>query len=261
MPSQLEMRPATPIAPVLGQLDEYCLFLDFDGTLVDIAARPELVRFDTTTLTLISLLRQRLDNAIAIVTGREISDIDQFFAPLVLPVAGVHGQTRRSAFGRIEMGEIDHQAIAEVTSRLGLFVAREPGLLIEPKAGAVAVHYRARPDLEARCHAEASSAVAMHPDLQVVRGTMVVEVKSRAFSKGTAVRAFMREAPFAGRRPVFAGDDLTDEDGFMAVNAFDGISIKIGPGATTAAYRIARPQQFLAWLHALARTTTGLGRT
>ncbi len=260
MPKQLEMRVDSPGAPALGRLDEHCLFLDFDGTLVDIASRPELVQFDSTTLTLVSALRKTLGNAIAIVTGREISDIDQFLAPLVLPVAGVHGQVRRNASGRIEMGDVDHQAIAEVSSRLGIFVAREPGLLLESKAGAVAVHYRARPELGELCHSEAVSAIAMHPDLQVVRGNMVVEVKSRGYSKGTAIRAFMREPPFAGRRPVFAGDDLTDEDGFAAVNALDGISIKVGPGATAASYRIARPQQFLAWLHALARSTSETGR-
>ncbi len=249
------------VAPALGGLDAHCLFLDFDGTLVDIAARPDLIRFDRTTLDLVSLLEKRLGNAIAIVSGREISDIDRFFAPLVLPVAGVHGQIRRNAFGRVEMGDVDHQAVGKVASRLGLFVAREPGLLLELKAGAVAVHYRARPDLAELCLAEAVSAIETHPDLHVVRGIMVVEVKSRGYSKGTAIRAFMREPPFAGRIPVFAGDDLTDEDGFVAVNRLGGISIKVGPGVTVASFRVARPQQLLAWLHVLAHPTSETGQT
>jgi trehalose 6-phosphate phosphatase len=237
--------------PTLSDVGAHCLFLDFDGTLVDIAERPELVRFDAAAIARIASLQRRFGDAVAIVTGRAIADIDRFLAPLVLPVAGVHGQMIRTASGKIEWAQYDQRAVAEACSRLQPLVAREHGLLLETKPGAVALHYRVRPDLAQLCHTQAYHAAATSADLHVVHGKMVVEVKFAGYNKGTAIRALMREAPFAGRRPVFAGDDATDEDGFAVVNALDGITIKIGYGESLALYRLAGTRELLDWLESL----------
>lgn len=246
--------------PTLLDVGAHCLFLDFDGTLVDIAERPEMVRFETAAGANIALLQHRLGGAIAIVTGRAIADIDRILAPLVLPVAGVHGQMIRTASGKIEAADYDQGAVAEAYSRLHPLVAREHGLLLETKPGAVALHYRARPELAQLCHMQAYHAAATSGDLHVVHGKMVVEVKFAGYTKGTAIRALMREAPFAGRRPVFAGDDATDEDGFAVVNTLDGITIKIGGGETSALYRVAGTRELFDWLERLAHPPSEFDR-
>ena len=238
--------------PGFRDLDSHCLFVDFDGTLVDIADRPDLVRIEPAATAAITALQRRLGGAIAIVTGRGIADIDRYLAPLVIPAAGVHGQMRRAASGRVDAARIDQRVIAEVHSHLQSLVGHEQGLYLETKFGAVALHYRARPELEGFCCDIARFAAEPSADLQLVHGKMVVEVKFAGYNKGTAIRAFMQEAPFAGRRPVFAGDDTTDEDGFAVVNALGGVTIRIGSGATSAAYRLPGTREFLAWLDQLA---------
>lgn len=261
MPGRLKTEVDGDAAPTLFCPGAHCLFLDFDGTLVDIAERPELVRFENTAGASIAMLQRRLGGAVAIVTGRAITDIDRILAPLVLPVAGVHGQIIRTAAGNMELADCDQSAVAEVCSRLQPLVAREHGLLLETKPGAVALHYRARPELAQLCRAEACRAAASSTALHLVHGKMVIEVKFAGYSKGTAIRTFMCNAPFAGRRPIFAGDDMTDEDGFAVVNALDGISIKIGSGETSALYRLAGTRELLGWLDTLAHPPLELGRT
>src|SRR5690606_9177485 len=126
----------------------------------------------------------------------------------------------------------------------------EPGLLLERKSNAVALHYRARPDLETVCGDAMDELAAVTRGIQIKRGKMVFEAKPALADKGTAILDFLKEAPFAGRRPFFAGDDITDEDAFAAVNKLEGITVKIGPGATIANYRAEATPFFLDWLHA-----------
>ncbi len=261
MPGWQNMQNNGQAVPTLRDVGAHCLFLDFDGTLVEIAERPELVRFDTVAGASIALLQHRLGGAMAIVTGRAIADIDRILGPLVLSVAGVHGQMIRTASGKIESAVYDQRAVAEACSRLHPLVVREHGLLLETKPGAVALHYRARPELAQLCQAQAYHAAATSADLHVVHGKMVVEVKFAGYTKGTAIRALMREAPFAGRRPVFAGDDRTDEDGFAVVNALDGITIKVGSGETSALYRLAGTRELLDWLESLAHPPSEFERS
>ncbi len=230
--------------------DQWALFLDVDGTLLDIAAHPDDVR---TTPRLKLLLRRalaRLDGSVALVSGRSIVNLDQLFSPLVLPAAGLHGLERRGADGIVYYSTSMDDRLHSAKHRLMDFAQEHPGLLLEDKGAAIALHYRNAPDLGDRCrHVMRKLAQMAGPDFHVQEGKMVLELKPSGQDKGTAVWRFMQEPPFAGRTPVFIGDDITDEDGFSAVNALGGVSIRVGAdGPTTARWRIDNVNGFLAWL-------------
>lgn len=227
------------------------LFLDFDGTLAELAEQPDLVTVHPELVPTLSRLSKALDGALAIVTGRTIVEIDAFLAPLVLPVAGVHGAERRSMLAGDDW-RIRVDGIAEVAAVAHALLARHEALIVEEKSVAVALHYRQAPDLEAICLQAMSEAAAEWPDLIVLRGKKVVEVKPRQASKGAAVRHFLGETPFVGRVPWFVGDDVTDEAAFEVVNELSGFAIKIGSGDTGALYRLQDPVELRSWLVAMA---------
>ncbi len=230
------------------------LFLDFDGTLVEIAAHPELVAVPPGLVDTLGRIAQWLDGAVAVVSGRPIAQIDRFLDPLALSVAGVHGAERRRADGSMARLPVQPlQAVEEAAARL---VRAHPSLRLEIKRGSLAVHYRQEPELEALCLATMEAAIARSPGLTLLRGKRVVEAKPAAASKGRAIEAFLEEAPFAGRRPVFIGDDVTDEAGFAVVQARGGLAVKVGPGPTSASERLDDPAAMREALErALARHT------
>ncbi len=215
------------------------LFLDFDGTLVDIAAHPRDVVVPSTLVPTLTALQQSLGGAVAVVSGRPISEIDNFLAPLRLPVAGVHGAERRSATGGVD--RVNAHPLQEVERAAGQLAAAHPALLLEHKQASLALHYRQAPELEPLCLAAMQQAVERSPGLTLLRGKMVVEAKPGNASKAGAIEAFLREAPFAGRTPVFIGDDVTDEVGFAAVQRLGGLGVKVGEGPTVAWQRLATP--------------------
>lgn len=237
---------------------ELALFLDFDGTLADIVENPEDVFLAAETLAAISTMHQQTSGAIAIVTGRSIEQIDTLLEPLTLPVAGVHGMARRTFDGSLHEAAHDAALLAEVQARLTSLHLTLPGTLIELKPGSVAFHYRRRPDLQAHIAERVHDRLGDLEGLDLLHGKMVVEAKAGHAHKGSAIRAFMLEPPFAGRTPVFAGDDVTDEFGFHAIAAIGGVSIKIGPGDTAAEFRAADPEEFRQWLFALADSAQDL---
>jgi trehalose 6-phosphate phosphatase len=222
--------------PDLRDREQIALFLDFDGTLVAIADRPDEVKLDPITRQALAELSRLLSGALAIITGREISSVDRFLAPLHLPVAGVHGLTRRDARGHMHAPPIDVGLAEAIGRAMSPLIARHPGLMLERKYGALALHYRSRPELEGTCIAAMETAIAGLPGTELKRGKMVIEAKAIAGDKGAAIADYLKEVPFLGRRAVFAGDDATDEDAFLLVNAKNGVSIKIGPGLTHAAF-------------------------
>ena len=238
--------------PSLSRPGRIAFFLDFDGTLVELAERPDAVRLAARTRDALTRLVDVTGGAVAIITGREIADLDRFVAPLRLPAAGIHGLTRRGPTG-------ESHAVPPVTDFLRYadeilepLVLQEPGLLLERKSNAVALHYRGRPDLEAACGSVMALLASACPGIQIKRGKMVFEAKPTGADKGTAILDFLKEPPFAGRRPLVAGDDETDEDAFAAVNLINGITIKIGPGETVAHHRAGDTKIFLDWLDATA---------
>jgi trehalose 6-phosphate phosphatase len=232
-------------------------FFDFDGTLADIVADPAAAAIDRTTLSDLDKLWRLSGGALAIVSGRGAAELDRFLHPLRLPLGAVHGLERRTADGRLHRAEVDPQALEALGARVREFAVRTGGLVLEFKSAAVALHYRQAPSLGEDVLRFARDVEAEMPAVHLLPGKMVAELKLGSRTKADAIAAFLQEAPFAGRRPVFAGDDLTDEDGFRAVDAAGGISVKVGPGPTRAAFRLEGPPALRDWL---ARVSTGLER-
>lgn len=225
-------------------------FFDFDGTLVAIAPRPDLVAVEPHVRDVLAALSEQFGGALAIVTGRPLDVVDGFMAPLRLATAAEHGSVRRDASGGMHIDKGNAAAVEAAHAALEAFAEDKAGLLLERKSSSVALHYRARPELAAACKAAVETVVADNPELVVLPGKMVFELKPKGVDKGEAVRAFLAEAPFRGRTPVFIGDDVTDEHAFAVVNALRGISVKIDDGDTLARYRTDRKGLF-DWLFQL----------
>lgn len=218
----------------------WALFLDVDGTLLDIMEHPDDVRAAPHLKRVLAAAADSLGGALALVSGRSIASLDAVFDPLRLPAAGLHGLERRDAGGRVHYPSGYARRIAAARDALLEFVQAEPGLLLEDKGAALALHFRGAPALADECRRRIGQArQAAGEDFHVQHGKMVFELKPSGRDKGTAVTDFMAETPFRGRRPVFVGDDVTDEDGFRAVNALGGISIRVGETAGSAARLVA----------------------
>lgn len=215
------------------------LFLDFDGTLVDLAPQPEAVIVPSGLVNTLGALNNYLGGAMALISGRPIDQIDAFLHPLRLPVAGVHGTERRAFDGAVNL--MSTHPLQQVNDAALALAAQHPRLRVENKRGSVALHYRQAPELEPLCLQAMQGAVEESPGLTLLRGKMVVEAKPGGASKGHAIEAFLQEPPFAGRMPVFVGDDFTDEVGFSTVQRMHGLGVKVGEGATVAWHRLASP--------------------
>ncbi len=230
----------------------HALFLDFDGTLTEMAPRPEAVRISSGLVPTLAALSTHLDGALAIVTGRRETDIDYFLDPLRLPLASEHGSQYRLADGsRPAVAPPDLAPVLQAATQLA---AQHAGLLVEPKRASVALHYRMAPHLEDLCHSTLRAAMRYVQGVELMAGKFVLEVKPQGVHKGQAITDFMTQPPFAGRIPVFAGDDVTDESGFAAVIALGGWGIKVGEGPTIAQHRCMTPAALRGWLSA-ARTS------
>ena len=227
--------------------DSTAFFLDVDGTLLGFKDRPQDVVADDALIGLLEGLRKAADGAVALVSGRMISDLDRIVAPLVLPVGGTHGAELRFADGRREVVEGD--VMAHLRDDMKAFVSARPGLMLEDKGATIAIHYRHATAYEDEIASVLQAAVVGH-DLMVQHGKMVAEVRPRGSHKGVAIMSLMQSVPFAGRRPVFIGDDLTDEHGFQSVNALHGISIKVGHAEdhTSALHKLADTDAVRAFL-------------
>lgn len=190
-------------------------------------------------LTLLDTLRQRSHGAVAVVSGRGIDNLDTFLSMPDLPIAGLHGAERRDSNGDTQRIGFNDERLLRIERELAAVVDRHPGMLLEIKGAAVALHYRNAVDREPVAREAAERLVAEYADAYVLQpGKMVFEIKPKGVDKGRALAAFLDEPPFAGRVPLFAGDDLTDEKGFAVVNARGGLSIKVGAGETSARMRL-----------------------
>lgn len=239
------------------------LFLDFDGTLAPLALRPQDVSVAAWVVPTLQSLSRGLQGALAIVSGRPLAAIDALLHPLLLAAAGCHGAERRDSSGRLELHE--SQPPPNVVACAQRLAAAHSGLLLESKPSGLALHYRLRPELAALCRQQLAQALAGAPGAalkwELLDGHFVCELKQRAVSKGIAVQTYLTEAPFAGRLPVFIGDDVTDEDGIRAVQAAGGFGIRVGPGRSDARYRLADTDAVAAWLlRAAAAATSAHGR-
>lgn len=232
------------------QLAETALFLDLDGTLAPIAARPQDVRPDPRRTSLLERLARKLDGRLAVVSGRTLADIDRILEGCVTAVAAIHGLVRRGPDGQLSETP-PHPELARAAEGFRAFAARDPGLIVEDKAGlSVALHFR----LAGR-HAGAARACAQElaadTGLTLQDGDMVEELRTPGPTKADSVRAFMAEPPFQGACPMFLGDDTTDEDGFAAARELGGAGVLVGAARPTGAkFRLAGVEAALAWLEA-----------
>ncbi len=223
-------------------------FLDLDGTLAEIQPRPELVFIPSETLSTLARLHAG-GICVAVISGRPLEQIDQLLGGLSLPAAGVHGAQRRTADGTLRNLQLDDELFAEIQAELSAACARHPGLYLEDKGVAFALHFRQAPELESVAQELADGFVARYPDVLALQpGKCVFELKPRGASKGEVIRSFMNEPPFRGKYPVFLGDDVTDEAGFAVVNAQGGLSIKVGHGPSEARQRLESVPAVGEWL-------------
>jgi trehalose 6-phosphate phosphatase len=231
------------------------LFLDVDGTLLDIAETPESVYVPEDLKALLRDLCLRLDGALALVSGRSIADLDQLFAPLRLCASGVHGCERRDVSGNIVRPIVGAHELSAVREELQRFVDLYPGLILEDKGFGLAVHFRRVPHLSGDVLSiMRRMCLSLGPRFTLQAGKCVLEIRPNGFSKGTSIAAFMQQQPFAGRMPIFMGDDVTDEDGFAVVNELGGLSIKVGEARTTLAQQcLAGVRDVRHWLQMMPR--------
>ncbi len=228
---------------------KWAWFLDIDGTLLDIAAIPAAVKTGPSDTRLVTGLYSACGGALALISGRSIEGIDRLFTPLRLPAAGQHGIERRDAKGRIHLHAFPAEAMRRAAAEIRAFATKHEGLLFEDKGASLALHYRLAPHLAAAAHTVVHKAARLLGEgVEVQGGKMVVELKPSGRDKGIAIEEFMQEPPFKGRVPVFLGDDLTDEDGFHVVNRLGGHSVKIGPGVTSARWRLRDAAGVRQWL-------------
>lgn len=242
---------------------DVALFLDFDGTLVELAPSPNAIQVAPGLRTLMAQVAWRLNGAVAVITGRPIETIDKHLNGAVRAVAGIHGAVRRTALGHVINADIPASLLDGAREALSAFAQANPGVLAEDKGISIALHFRAVPDLGPACGRIVDDcAAASHGLLERLDGNMVVELKPATVKKAIAMSAYMNEPPFAGRRPVFVGDDLTDESAFVAVSQTNGYGVIVGARTPTAATtRIPTVAALHAWLTTLneetdARTAT-----
>lgn len=229
----------------------WAYFLDVDGTLLHLAPDPSLVRVDADLHGLIDQLVEFAGGAVALISGRTVADIDAFFPGRNLAVAGQHGLEHRSASGQIHRHEPPAEEMRYIHDTITEAVQLHPGLVVEFKGLCLALHYRQAPRLGSFAHRLVRTVQErLGPEYTTQSGKYIVELKPSARNKGLAVREFMAEPPFAGREPVFLGDDVTDEFAFRVVNELDGYSIKVGRGRTAARYRLPDVQAVHDWLAA-----------
>jgi len=241
-----------------------CFFLDFDGTLVDFAATPDTIEVPSELISLLAALGATHDGALAIVTGRALADIDRHLAPLRLPTAALHGTVRRNLSGQLYGGADAVEFVTRtsmVRERIDVWLAAHPGLLLEDKSLALAVHLRALPyevrlvhELQAVLHGELTG--FLPEGVELLNGDLVVEVRPRGADKRSAVEAFLAEAPFRKRVPVYLGDDLADINAMAAVESRGGLAIAVGHRLQTR-YHLPSPTAARAWLaHCVKRGGT-----
>ena len=239
-----------------SDFSEWALFLDFDGTLVDIVERPDAVVVDPDLPGALDSLKRRLDGALALISGRPIAFLDERLAPYRFDAAGLHGIEHRLAGRLSPCRPEDHPALRAAILRLREILAPHPEILLEDKGCSVAIHWRLAPHETdfARATAQAM-AEALGPEYRIQYGKAVAEILPAAAGKGKVIERFLRTPPYRGRRPIFVGDDLTDEHGFETVNACGGWSIRVGEGATVAQSRVGTPAALRHSLSVWARGT------
>lgn len=250
-----ESKPAAAM-PMLPPLQKCAFLLDIDGTLLDLAPAPDQVVVPKGLRTALQTLFEKTSGALAFVSGRSINDIDRIFAPTVLPAIGGHGAEMRVTPQEQACATSAEPLSKELKRRFVALKERDPGILIEDKGYSVAIHYRNAPHAE-RFIFERVAAIRgelTEAPIEILPGKRVVEIKGAGFSKATGIRELMIKPPFKGRRPIFLGDDVTDDSVFAIMPDLKGLSFSVGRKARGVAGQFARARDVRRWLSELAGT-------
>lgn len=253
---KIELRCVEQYGPSMSQnavthaTGDWALFLDVDGTIVEIADTPQDVQASEGLKALVSSLAVRSQGALALVSGRTLADLDALFAPFRFCAAGVHGAERREPNGCLVRPDMDSRVLDRARHVLRKLAEGQPDLLLEDKTFGLALHYRRAPHLRTFAGTVIRSVLgALGPAFTLQEGHCVYEIRPSLCNKATAIAAFMAQAPFRGRRALFIGDDLTDEDAFEYINAHGGMSIRVGTRSPSAAkYTVGRVADAVEWL-------------
>jgi trehalose 6-phosphate phosphatase len=240
---------------ILPHLDKCALLFDIDGTLIDLAPTPDGIHIPPDLPPRLRDLWRRTSGALALVSGRMISDIDEIMKPVQLPAVGGHGaEIRLLASGDVQAAEV-RPMDPHLKKRFTAIGNYAPGILIEDKGYSLALHYRLAPEAERYIFDSVAAIRADLPEapIEVLNGKFVVEIKHEGFSKATAVRALMQQEPFAGRRPIFLGDDVTDESVFAIMGDIDGIAYSVGRKAQGVAGHFDSPHDVRQWLERMTK--------
>jgi trehalose 6-phosphate phosphatase len=235
--------------------DRNAVLLDVDGTLLEIAARPDEVVVPDGLVATLRTLDRALGGALAIVSGRSVAAIDSLFRPERFVTAGCHGAEIRTR----EVFEIAAPVPPWIAGRAKALSSDIPGVTIEDKVYALSIHYRTVPDRAQQVTdiVESWRARLAADGFTILPGKRVLDIKPAAVSKGTAVRKLMSLAPFAGRVPVFAGDDITDEEVFAVLPEFDGVGLSVGRQMDGATFAFDTPAGIRSWLTEIAQAIGG----
>lgn len=245
-PNPQQLPPPPRIDPA-----RWALFLDLDGTLVELAARPELIEVPEGLPQLLRSAADRHQGALAILSGRSRADLSAHFGLHGFAAATLHGLERCDGQGRMQRFA-DPRPLDGVRQQLGVRCGDFPGMWVEDKGGAIALHYRQCPHLRSTIAELGRELIDGRPDLCLQPGDFVVEIKPAGTDKGRALTAFLAESPFIGRCPVMVGDDLTDEHAFAAAQANGGFGVIVGSRRPTLArFALASPAEVIVWLRAL----------
>lgn len=253
MGHNVHMAAAPPLRTPPPPLDDACaLFLDVDGTLLDFAPHPDAVSVPAPLRDTLAGLHRRLGGAVALVSGRSLAVLDALFHPLQLPSAGQHGLQWRSD-GRESPAPASPDALHRVYRDAEALVRVHPGTVVEDKGSSIGLHWRQAPEYGPALQAFAEAALPALPGYRLQHGDHVVELRPGGADKGDAIAALLDGPPFRGRRPVFVGDDLTDEHGFAVVNDRDGLSVLVGDREPSLArHALGDVAAVHAWLHGAA---------
>ena len=239
-----------PLHALAADGRRWALFLDFDGTLVNLAPSPEKIKVPPELPRLLQELAAGFNGALAVFTGRELTNLDRHLG-IRLPAAGQHGVQRRLK-ADAQPRETTAPSLAAARDGLRELAESRPGLLVEDKGSTLAVHYRAAPGAGEQVHALFEEIVKESGNaLEIQEGKYVYELRPAGVDKGTALEVFMNTPTFAGRLPLMVGDDVTDEAAFAAALRAGGTAVKVGEGPTCAPWRLASPHDVRDWLHGM----------
>src|SRR5437868_9402976 len=251
LPDDDEAPDAVPVpGSLMPHLSETAVLLDIDGTLLDLAPTPREVWVPPGLAKTLHRLYQRTSGALALVSGRSLNDIDLIFAPDQFPAVGGHGAEMRIDPENESVASHAPPMDKELKRRLAAIAKLSPGILLEDKGYSLALHYRLAPHAEKAIYAAVSLIRADLPNapIEVMPGKCVCEIKHSGFNKASGVIELMTHDPFKGRRPIFIGDDVTDESVFAIMPELRGLAFSVGRRAKGVVSHFDEPRDVRQWL-------------